>query len=398
MNSQQCSSNIDYPFVSAIKEIIQNLQLEACVIINKKLVQKMELHPAVIYSELVSLERYYTKKNKLRDGYFYVTGKDLENATGLTKRQQPPLIDKLVKDGWISTRFFDDTSYKYYKINHEKVKGKESSDDQRAKYYKLNEAEKINDRLRKGSSIIVNKRLIGAIGLHAAVIYTELLSRYMYFAIRCRLTNNKFFYNTINDLNEGTGLSDNQQRKVLKKLVNNKYIFMTKRRNTRSRYFKINLAKEILPEPEIDDEFAEETHKRNSEKNTTDICDFHRHNYKSNYSTNTDMMKRYLEQNDEAMSEEIMSVFENYLLFFEDTMKSDHPVLKKTLIPKLAEKILNFMHTHSIDSVHFKAMIEDHFNTHYGKDIDYNICHFLTDGIINIKLYNIGIYNEAESF
>ena len=77
----------------------------------------------------------------------------------------------------------------------------------------------IIELLRADGSIVVNKRLAKALGLHEAIIYSELLSRYCYFADRGRLDAGGYFYNTIEDLQAGTTLSRRQQDKAIGNLV-----------------------------------------------------------------------------------------------------------------------------------------------------------------------------------
>ncbi len=77
----------------------------------------------------------------------------------------------------------------------------------------------IYELLRADGSIIVNKRLAQAIGLNEAVIFSELVSRYLYFLDRDKLTPDGYFFNTVEDLQEGTTIKEWEQRKCIKKLV-----------------------------------------------------------------------------------------------------------------------------------------------------------------------------------
>ena len=53
----------------------------------------------------------------------------------------------------------------------------------------------ILDLLRKGGSIVVNKKLAHAIGMDAAVMYAELISKQRYFAKKGQLTDDGFYFN-----------------------------------------------------------------------------------------------------------------------------------------------------------------------------------------------------------
>lgn len=75
----------------------------------------------------------------------------------------------------------------------------------------------VYDFLRSDGSVVVNKRLIHAIGLHEAILYSELLSKRNYFESRGMLEHG-YFYNTADNLFRDTGLSAKQQRSAIKKL------------------------------------------------------------------------------------------------------------------------------------------------------------------------------------
>ncbi len=75
----------------------------------------------------------------------------------------------------------------------------------------------IVELLRADGSISVNKRLIQHVGLVEAVIYSELLSRYCYFRDRGKLRKG-WFYNTMEDLERGAGVSKRYQMSSIKKL------------------------------------------------------------------------------------------------------------------------------------------------------------------------------------
>ncbi len=93
--------------------------------------------------------------------------------------------------------------------------------------------------LRADGSIIANKALIHAIGLNEAILFAELISRFNYFADRGQLTDDGYFFNTINDLEAGTGLTWKQQKKALNKLEDMRLIYTRLQGMPAKRYFKI---------------------------------------------------------------------------------------------------------------------------------------------------------------
>jgi len=72
------------------------------IAVNKILARKIGLHEAILFCELISRHNYFESRNLLdKDGYFYNTVDDLENATTLTAYQQRTIINKLIKLGLI---------------------------------------------------------------------------------------------------------------------------------------------------------------------------------------------------------------------------------------------------------------------------------------------------------
>lgn len=107
----------------------------------------------------------------------------------------------------------------------------------------------IYDLLRNDGSIITNKNLINAIGLDAAVLFGELLSKQNYYEGRGE-TINGWFYETADMLEINTGLSYYQQRKTLEILINEKLIEISVKGLPAKKYFRVtndeNIIKNIL--------------------------------------------------------------------------------------------------------------------------------------------------------
>lgn len=101
------------------------------------------------------------------------------------------------------------------------------------------------DLLRSDGSIVINKKLAHRIGLNETIMYSELLSRYNYFAEKGRLKNG-YFFNTIEDLEKGTTLSKFQQAHAIKRLVKLGLIEYRLMGLPAKRHFKINLNKDRL--------------------------------------------------------------------------------------------------------------------------------------------------------
>lgn len=107
--------------------------------------------------------------------------------------------------------------------------------------------EKVVSMLRsEGGSIILNKNLIKNVGMEAAAVYSELVSKYGYFKKRNQLTDDGYFFNTIEDLQKDTYLTEYLQRKAIKKLESFGLIKVELRGLPSKRYFKLNWDLNVL--------------------------------------------------------------------------------------------------------------------------------------------------------
>lgn len=107
--------------------------------------------------------------------------------------------------------------------------------------------EKVVSMLRsEGGSIILNKNLIKNVGMEAAAVYSELVSKYGYFKKRNQLTDDGCFFNTIEDLQKDTYLTEYLQRKAIKKLESFGLIKVELRGLPSKRYFKLNWDLKVL--------------------------------------------------------------------------------------------------------------------------------------------------------
>lgn len=98
----------------------------------------------------------------------------------------------------------------------------------------------ILDLLRSDGSIVVNKKLAHKIGLDQAVVYAELVSLYKYWADRGKLKDEKWFFCTIDNLQENTTLKKDKQNRAINSLEKNHKLIKTKRMGLPAkRYFTI---------------------------------------------------------------------------------------------------------------------------------------------------------------
>ena len=111
------------------------------------------------------------------------------------------------------------------------------------------------DLLRSDGSIIINKNLIFSLGTNSAIVYSELLSRFIYFLGKDQLTEDGYFYNTIDDLRLGTGLGRTAQTNAINKLKDKGLIKKDLRGLPPKRHFK------IIPDGNLLAKFLEEGRK-----------------------------------------------------------------------------------------------------------------------------------------
>lgn len=100
-------------------DILDLLRADGSIVVNKKLARKIGLDQAIIYSELVSMYKFYKAQNKLIDGeWFYCTIESLEANTTLKKDKQNRAINELVKLGLIETKRMGLPARRYFRITN----------------------------------------------------------------------------------------------------------------------------------------------------------------------------------------------------------------------------------------------------------------------------------------
>jgi hypothetical protein len=107
-------------------------------------------------------------------------------------------------------------------------------------------ADLILEALSSDRNIVLSKKLIHSIGLHEAIIYSEMISKHKYFEDRGELNEDGYFFNTAVSLESDTGLSERQQRKVLETLCEKGLIFKKVMGLPAKRCFKINMDIDVI--------------------------------------------------------------------------------------------------------------------------------------------------------
>ena len=82
----------------------------------------------------------------------------------------------------------------------------------------MTNSESILKLISSDGFITLNKSIIKTLGLHESVMLGELASKYNYWKEKDNLTNDGYFFCTIENIQEETSLSGSQQRKIIDKL------------------------------------------------------------------------------------------------------------------------------------------------------------------------------------
>ncbi len=113
---------------------------------------------------------------------------------------------------------------------------------------------KILERLNHNNTVSFNRPIAHALGLAAAVVYSALIAKQVYYEQRNMLDNEGWFYSTIADLEESTSLSKRQQSGAIKALTDAGLVECQKRGMPARRCFRVyddvELVNEILAQGE----------------------------------------------------------------------------------------------------------------------------------------------------
>lgn len=274
----------------------------------------------------------------------------------------------------------------------------------------------IVDLLRNDGSIITNKNLAFAIGKDEADIYSELMSKYLYFKDNDMLTKDGYFYNTVDNLRLDTTLTGKQQRKAIKKLEKLNLIKTDLRGLPPKRHFKpvkdLNILSKFINQgrqkrKELKEKLEENAaisknryngRIKSDNKAETNVTKQRVNNTKGTIlsnNTKTNRPKRvstvyFADLNSEQYSKYAMSVI-NYFVQQRLNLKGYHTKFKPQTWYKIIDKIESDQEiiVDGLDVIVDKItdeMIDTYFQREFSQPTDYNLTHFLDDGILG-RLY-----------
>lgn len=245
----------------------------------------------------------------------------------------------------------------------------------------------ILELLRADGSIIINKALARNIGNDCAIMFSELISKYNYFKERGTTTNDDYFFNTIEDMQYDTNLTEYQQRKTIKKLVEFGLVETKVKGLPATRYFKIcqeesviaQFLKNLRTRPLKNKEFDTEKLKGNN-TNPTILK-------KDNENGGLSDDKRTSYSTPLYDKEEVREAMKTYLnVYYPQRAKKKHPSLKPQQYKNVYESISDFADEHGLGQEEIEEVMLKHFNNFTVKT-DWNINHFATEGIMMNRMY-----------
>ena len=210
----------------------------------------------------------------------------------------------------------------------------------------------ILDLLRSDGSIVVNKRLAHAVGLDAAIMFSELISRQKYFADKGQLTKDGFFFNTVEDIEEATTLSKYQQSKAIKKLVELQLIKHKNQGLPQKRYFKIVANEDLLREVLLLDSNLTSKSKKTEQ---LEVKEVNGNNIKSNN-------KKLIKRKDIYLISEVNEVFAYYSQKFKEHFGKDHPPMTQTKINQLRASYDSLDSQFDLNEDTWFELVEYHFD------------------------------------
>jgi biotin operon repressor len=108
------------------------------------------------------------------------------------------------------------------------------------------EIENFAKKILKLESILILKSLVLEYGIDVALVYGELLNRNTYYSKFNKLEDDSYFFLTIEELQNSTGMSAFQQRKAIQTLEENGFIITKRKGLPPKRYFKVIANDEIF--------------------------------------------------------------------------------------------------------------------------------------------------------
>ncbi|MEH7442768.1 hypothetical protein V7201_10730 [Bacillus sp. JJ1122] len=231
----------------------------------------------------------------------------------------------------------------------------------------------ILDLLRANGSIVVNKNLVHAIGIDAAILYSELISKQEYFQDRDQLTDDGYFFNTVDNIKLDTGLGEKPQRAAIKKLESLGLIRTDKRGLPAKRYFKVipdekNITRILLAGREQRLALENDLKGKNEQKKAVYSSNINSSSQtaeldKPNGSINNTKINNPKEKIKKIyiISQNDASVFSYYSKRFEEIFGKEHPTMTEEKMNELDSNYSSLSSDLDIDEDTWIELVDYHF-------------------------------------
>ena len=91
------------------------------IVVNKEVLQKLGVYPAIMLGELAGEYNYFSKTGELVDGMFYSTIENIQNNTTLSRHQQTEAISKLKELEILEVVVKGIPAKRFFKLNENKL-------------------------------------------------------------------------------------------------------------------------------------------------------------------------------------------------------------------------------------------------------------------------------------
>ena len=198
-----------------------------------KIISIYGISSALVLAEISSRWYDLNKKNKLINGYFYITQEKIKKITKINYGKQTSIIEQFINDGIINTQKYGMPLKKWYKLNCQIL------------------SQKIGVEHLGAPHLRLNKEIIRSYGIPISLWLADVYSKWHYFKGENKLING-YFYVSQKEIKETTLLCYRKQTEIIQEMCNEKIISMKRKGIPPKNWYKINneiLVKKIIENP-----------------------------------------------------------------------------------------------------------------------------------------------------
>ncbi|RYI25077.1 hypothetical protein EVU96_25015 [Bacillus infantis] len=247
----------------------------------------------------------------------------------------------------------------------------------------------IIELLRSDGFITVNKNLARAMGIDAAIMYSELISKQKYFKDRGQLSEDGYFFNTVENMEADTTLTKYQQAKAIKALVKANLIHQDNRGLPQKRYFKINEDESVIAGILLPYSNSTSKSKKTEQLNVKEV----------DGNKNKDNKSKINKGKEIYIISDVNDVFRFYSQKYFSKFRSEHPAMTEEKLNELTNNYDELSSFLDIDQDTWMKLVDYHFRNLSPKN-NGNILSFLSfnggHGCVSRYLEEIERLEEAQ--